>query len=387
MKVCQLCAVKFTAEKFLLQLVESLEERNHEVTLVYGDGQRSGWEFKRGKKVFLVEIKRNFNILYKIKEIFKLYSFFKKEKFDVVHCHSPIGGLVGRIAAKLAGVNFIIYTVHGFYFHDRSNKLTYKLHLLLEKFLGLLTDLILTVSREDFLTAQENKILRSNNIFYIGNGVDSNIFDPYRIQRNNLSSPILNAKKDGIYFGMVGRLVKEKGVMEFLESSHKLMQSYPDESFKFIIVGGVLETERDKSITKHINQYKRILGDSLILTGFINNVEDYINCMDVFCLPSYREGLPVSIIEAMMMNKYIVATNIRGSRELVNNKSLGILVEPKSTQELFDAFRYYVNNRQNIEAKLNSRAIAINLYEIKKITKYQIDIIEKIYKELILNEK
>ena len=377
MKICQVCAVQFTAEKFLLNLVDGLKANGHEVIMMYNAEHCSGDFQLDGRQIHSIKITRNFNIISKFLEIIAMYRFFKKERFDVVHCHTPIGGLVGRIAAKLAGVDFIVYTVHGFYFHENSSKLAYFIYSNIEKILGKFTNLMLTVSKEDYSTAISHSIISEKRVAYIGNGVDSARFDPAITINRKYFRNLFKIDQDDFVIGFVGRLVKEKGIIEFLSAAEKLQRLNPDLRVKFLIVGEVLSSERDQTLNIEMEGYVKNLGNSLILAGSRDDIPNMLSIMDVFCLPSWREGLPVVIIEAMMMNKFVVATNIRGSRELINDSKLGLLVEPGSSNDLVKAFNFCLANTEKISQEgLVSRKVALEKYEINSITKLQVCLIE-----------
>jgi len=377
MKICQVCAVQFTAEKFLLNLVDGLKANGHEVVMMYNADDRKGNFQLNGRQIHSIKITRNFNIFSKFFEIIAIYRYFKKEQYDVVHCHTPIGGLVGRIAAKLAGVEFIIYTVHGFYFHENSSKLAYFIYSNIEKILGKITNLILTVSNEDYSTAISHSIISEKCIAHIGNGVDSTKFDPVAIVNSKSLRNFFKIDSDDFVIGLVSRLVREKGIIEFLSAAEKLQSSNPDWKIKFLVVGEILPSERDQTLKTEMKGYIKTLGDSLILAGSRDDIPNMLSIMNVFCLPSWREGLPVSIIEAMMMNKFVIATNIRGSRELINDPKLGLIVKPKSSNDLVKAFHFCLANPEKISHEnLISRKVALEKYEINLNTKFQVGLIE-----------
>ena len=142
LKVCQLCAVDFSLNHFLLPLIDGMEDKDWEVVAVCSDGPLVHDLRKRGYKIHTTEISRNFNVLSHIKAIINLIKFFRAEKFDIVHVHSPIAALVGRIAAKIASVPLIVYTAHGFYFHDEMSFLKKQIHINLEKILCSFTDIL-----------------------------------------------------------------------------------------------------------------------------------------------------------------------------------------------------------------------------------------------------
>jgi len=383
MKICQVCAVQFTAEKFLLNLVDGLKANGHEVVMMYNADDRKGDFQLDGRQIHSVKITRNFNIFSKFFEIITIYRYFKKEQYDVVHCHTPIGGLVGRIAAKLAGVEFIIYTVHGFYFHENSSKLAYFIYSNIEKILGKITNLMLTVSNEDYFTAISRSIISEKCIAHIGNGVDSTKFDPVAIVNSKSLRFFFKIDSDDFVIGLVSRLVREKGIIEFLSAAERLQSSNPDRRIKFLVVGEILPSERDQTLKTEMKGYIKTLGDSLILAGSRDDIPNMLSIMDVFCLPSWREGLPVSIIEAMMMSLPVVATNIRGSREEVIDGETGLLVPVRNSKALIKAIESLYQDR--------GRCIIMGQYGRKKALKYynefniinrQVELIEYFWKRL-----
>jgi hypothetical protein len=212
MKICQICSVDFTVKKFLIPLIDDLEASNHEVTIVCSKGEYFE-ELKSKYKLHIIKINRNFNILSHLISMCKLIFFFKKNKFDVVHVHTPIASIIARIAARIAGIKLIVYTAHGYYFHENMNKYYKKLHIFIEFLLGKITDLIFLQSYEDYLDTIKFKINTKRNSYFIGNGVNKEIFDPNLYLRRDYD------KDNKFYVGFLGRFCKEKGILEFIKSS------------------------------------------------------------------------------------------------------------------------------------------------------------------------
>ena len=280
-----------------------------------------------------------------IYSIFKVYKILVKEKYDVVHVHSPIASIIGRVASKLAGIPFVVYTAHGFYFHDKMAKSKYLFYFIIEKFLGNFTDLIFTQSKEDYNIAIKNKFLKKNQIYYIGNGVSPEKFNP-SVNKSIKKSykDKLNIPKDYFVIGTICRLVREKGLIEFLKAAELILNNYPKTIF--LIIGERLSSDYDKNISIELNTAKNKLLDNLKLLGERKDIRELISIMDLFCLPSWREGMPRTIIEAMMMGKPVVGTNIRGSRELIIHKKTGLIVEVKKEKELAQGMRFFIENKK-----------------------------------------
>ena len=331
LKICQLCAVDFTLLKFLLPLVDAQTKIGHTVINVCSHGENIDALRKNGYKIKTLNIERSLNPIKFLISAFQLFVFLRKEKFDIIHVHTPVAALIGRLAAKAAKVPNIIYTAHGFYFHDEMPKFQRHFYITLERIAGHFTSLMFTQSLEDAQTAQKLNIASPDRIFAIGNGVNKKKFSPKIINKKDIMRANLNIPKDAFVIGMVCRLVREKGIIEFLDAA-KLIKNYSN--VWFILVGDRLKSDRDKLVNKSIKEANVILNNQLILTGMRNDIPEILNCMDLFSLPSWREGMPRTIIEAMMMARPVVATNIRGSREEVINEKTGLLVPTKNPKKL-----------------------------------------------------
>lgn len=372
MKICQICAVDFTLKKFLLPLIDGQIDDGDEVISVCSDGEYVKGMRDNGYRIETISIARNMQPLKHIYSIWKLYWYFRRESFDVVHVHTPIAALVGRIAASFARVPLVVYTAHGFYFHDDMPFFKRKVHIILEKFAGRLTDVLFTQSAEDAETAVNLKIMSRSHVYTIGNGVDVSRFQKSKIDlRSSLNIP------DGSFvIGMIGRLVEEKGVIEYLDAAMKVSSSNPN--VFFILVGSRLPSDYATSVEDVISTAKKKLGHRLILTGLRDDIPDLLSIMDVFCLPSWREGMPRTIIEAMMMGLPVVATDIRGSREEVLPGETGLLVPVRNSDKLACAINKMVSDP--VWAKklgLAGRERALKIYDESKIVLMQIDLIKK----------
>ena len=189
---------------------------------------------------------------------------------------------------------------------------------------------------------------------------------------------VLKIARRSFVFGIIGRLVKEKGYIEFLEAAIRINNKYKNTCF--LVIGERIESDHNSSIEKFFKKAQKKLGCRLIRIGYSNEVPELINIMDVFSLPSHREGMPRSIIEAMMMGKPVVATNIRGSREEVINNVTGLLVPTKDPESLFKAFeKLIIDKNLTLQFGKKGRIRAIRYFSESKIIKNQLDIIEKEY--------
>ncbi|MDN6612217.1 MAG: glycosyltransferase family 4 protein [Staphylococcus equorum] len=382
MKIVQIAAIESTHIKLLKALNEESVKKGAEVHCVCTTGNKKKELQKQGVIVHDIKIDRKISLLGNIKSIYRMLKLFKKLKPDIVHTHTPVASVLGRIAAKLAKVPNIIYTAHGFYFHDGMSKKTYFIYFHIEKIIGkICTDYIFTQSREDYITAKKNNFLRKkkqNNFFHISNGIDlNNEFNINNISEKKIKDIKLkhNIKKGDIIVTFIGRLVKEKGILDLLEAYSKL----ESKNVKFIIIGSLSDSERDKDTIKIIEKYKK--NTDVIFTGQISNINEYLTLSDIYCLPSYREGMPRSIIEAMAMKNAIIATKIRGSREEVVENETGYLIPLKSSKYIASKIDNLVGN---VEILNNFKEAgyfrALQIYNEEEVIKKQWKVFRKLVK-------
>jgi len=173
---------------------------------------------------------------------------------------------------------------------------------------------------------------------------------------------------------MIGRQVKEKGILELLEAARILIGKYSDISF--VIVGDRLNSDHAESVEASINKVLSRSKGRLVLTGMRSDIPQLLAAMDLFTLPSWREGMPRSIIEAMMMSLPVVATDIRGSREEVVNNETGLLVPLRNPKALAQAIELLYKDREKTKKMGKAgRKRALKLYNEKNVIKKQLTII------------
>lgn len=376
LKVCQLCAVDFTLDKFLLPLVDGMIAAGWEVVSVCSDGPAISPLRQSGYAIRTVNIPRSLNPLCLMLPFWRLYRLFRQEHFDLLHAHTPVAALIGRIAARLAGVPMVIYTAHGFYFHDAMPAWKRRLFVEMERIGGWFTDLLFTQSGEDAQTAVEEKLLPPERVLAVGNGVDPNSFDPGTRRPRSEVRAELGLPTDVPVIGMVGRLVGEKGVREFLTAAEILAKDFPN--IYFLLIGERLASDHADPVDDALRRARSSLGARLVLPGMRKDIPDLMGAMDVFCLPSYREGMPRTIIEAMMSGLPVVATDIRGSREEVVANETGLLVPARDASALTQAFTRLLQDPAEAHAMGEAgRKRALRLYDEHKVVTLQIDTIRR----------
>lgn len=375
-KVIQISAIDATMDKLLRRLNEISMADGYEVIGVCSKGDRTDKLKLEGFNIHNINIDRKIRPISNLKSIYEMYKYFKKERPDIVHVHTPIAAVLGRIAAKFAKVPNIIYTAHGFYFHENMKPLVYKIFVSVEKLIAkTCTDFIFTQSEEDAKTALDKKFISEDKIIAIGNGVDVlGKFNPSNINKEEIEYLYkeLGLKKEDKIVSFIGRLVKEKGIFDLLDS-----YKYISNDVKFIIIGDVFQGERDTETIQKLEKYKE--NKNIIFTGNRSDIHNLLYISDIFCLPSYREGMPRSIIEGMAMECAVVATSIRGSREEVIDGKTGYLVNLTSPKEIAKKIDKIFNNEKLLKSmKLEGRNRAEQIYDEDVVVRKQLDVFEKL---------
>jgi glycosyltransferase involved in cell wall biosynthesis len=372
MKVCQLCAVDFTLKNFLLPLIDGMRAAGWQVTAVCSDGPFVPAMRAQGYAITTVSIARSMNPLAALRSVLALVKLFRRERFDVLHVHTPVAALIGRVAGRMAGIPLIIYTAHGFYFHDQMPRWKHSLFVALERFGGRLTDLLFSQSAEDATEAVAEGIAPAGRVLAIGNGVDPVRFDPAKVSTGDTVRAALGIPADAYVVGMIGRQVREKGVAEFLAAAGVLARDFPQ--LWFLLVGDRLASDHAHGVDAEFAATKAQLGERLVAPGLRADIPQILAAMDLFCLPSWREGMPRTIIEAMMMGKPVVATDIRGAREEVVAGETGLLVPSRVPEQLAAAIERFVRDpawgRRLGQA---GRQRALLLYDEEKVVALQLE--------------
>lgn len=372
MKICQLCAVDFTLKTFLLPLVDGMRGCGWDVTAVCSDGPHVAELGAAGYRIETVPIARSMNPILAAQTLLALVRLFRHQRFDVLHAHTPVAALLGRLAARIAGIPLVVYTAHGFYFHDEMPRLKRFLFVVLERLGGRYTDLLFSQSAEDADDAVKEGICRAETVLAIGNGVDVARFDPVKVGAGDTAREALGIPPDAFVIGMIGRMVREKGVADYLAAARRLAARHP--RAWFLLVGERLASDHAAGVEEEFAAARRELGPRLVAPGLRSDIPELLAAMDLFCLPSWREGMPRTIIEAMMMAKPVLATDIRGAREEVVAGETGLLVPTREPQALATAMERFIGDPDWARRLGDAgRQRALLLYDEKEVVARQLE--------------
>ncbi|HUP75136.1 MAG TPA: sugar transferase [Acidimicrobiales bacterium] len=276
---------------------------------------------------------RSMNVLADVRSAAELWRVLRRERPDVLHTHNPKPGIYGRIVGRLAGVPLVVNTVHGLYASpdDRRTKrlVVYGLEALAARF----SHAELVQSPEDIDLLRRYRIVPRRKLTYLGNGVDLVRFDRNRLPPGTRASvrAELGVDDDEVVIGIVGRLVAEKGYPELFEAMRALGPRC------VLVVAGPDDPEKADALDRTL--IDRARADGVRFMGMHRDVERLYAALDVFVLPSHREGFPRAAMEAAAMALPIVATDIRGCRQVVTHGDNGLLVPPRDPVRLAEALR------------------------------------------------
>lgn len=248
-----------------------------------------------------------------IKAYKQLKKLIQENNYDIIHCHTPVAGVLTRLAARKNKNTTVIYTAHGFHFFKGAPLLNWLIYYPVERFCARFTDKLITINKEDYERAKRFSLRKNGKVYYVP-GIGINL---EKIQ--NLKVDVKQKKKElGILENTsillsVGELNKNKNHETVLQALSKLK----DKNFIYLICErGVLKEYLERKI-----QELRLENKAKLL-GYRRDVIEILKTADLFIFPSKREGLPVSVIEAMAAGLQIIASNVRGNRDLIDKENL-----------------------------------------------------------------
>jgi glycosyltransferase involved in cell wall biosynthesis len=363
-KIIEVTNVDFSLRHFLLPLMRGARARGHEVVGVCADGALLDDVRAEGFRVATPPLVRGLSPLAQWRAFRALVALFRAEKPDLVHAHMPISGFLARLAARAAGVPRVAYTCHGFLFNQPGPWPRRAASLVMEFIAGRVTDVFTTVSCEEAEDARRLWIARG--AVPVGNGRDPDVFKPDAAARAAVRAA-LGVPDDAVVVTAVSRLVRHKGYPELLAAMR-------DVKAELWVVGERLQSDHGEDMEPYFAAAG--LGARLRRLGYRADVPAVLAASDIFVLPSHFEGLPMSVIEAMLCGLPVVATAIRGPREQVVEEETGLLVPPASVSELAAALARLAGDPA-LRARMGAagRARAMALYDEEAVVARTLDLL------------
>lgn len=378
-RILQVCNTDFYLGKFLSPLVLELSLRRHVVECVC-EGRRIDPRLAAaGIAVHDFSFPRKGSPLEFIAAIRRMRVLLRRGSYDCVDSHNRNASIVARIAAWLERVPVNLYTAHGFYFHDGQSAWLRELTVLLEAALGRVTNFTLSQSAEDVEFAIRRGLVLPARIAHIGNGIDVECFTR-RLERAEIETR-LGLVSCGFRVATTGRIVKGKGFEDLLRAYASFAKQTPDS--ELLMIGGNIAQDIQPFQWEFSNAIDALgLNTKVRITGMVDNVEEYLAASDLFVLPSYREGMPRALIEAMAMGLPCIATDIRGCREIVSDGVNGFLYPAGNIDALIELIARCFGDPSEL-ARMGAKARDTVLREFREVAyvSKQVTAIERLLRE------
>jgi len=351
-------------ETHVLDLVEALNKDIYEpVVLSFTDGPMIGRLKEMGIKTHVIYTEKPFDVR-KWKQVRQL---LEAERIDILHAHGTRANSNTFWAARQLNIP-IIYTVHGWSFHPDQPPLVKKLRTFGEKVLVKNADITVCVAENNLKDGQELFDMRRATV--IKNGINLAKFNPdaaFAAVRAELGIP-----KETLLVGYIARITAQKDPFTLLKAIKKLPEHIP---MHFLVVGdGDLKDEAVKMAQELQIQHR------LTFAGFRQDIPAILHAVDIYCLPSLWEGLPIGLLEAMAMQKAVIASAIDGTKEVINSGKNGLLIPPKSPDKLAEALLLLATDKGfRLRLSLEARATIAETYNVVQMTQQ----VERLYEQVL----
>ncbi len=289
-----------------------------------------------------------------------LADLVKKNAIEVIHCNTPVGGLIGRLVGRLYNVKKVIYTAHGFHFFKGAPFIYNTVIKLVERIMAKWTDAIITMNEEDYKAAQKFKLKNNGKVFKVhGVGIDLDKYKNQTIDRNDYRKKLGFNEKDIICFS-AGDLVARKNyylsIRAIAESNNK--------NLHYLICGTGPDIEKLQKLSKELN-----ISDRIHYLGYRTDIKELLYCSDIFLFSTLQEGLPRSLMETMAVGLPCVVSNIRGNIDLIDDQKGGYLCDVNDSQSFANAINELALNPQ--------LRVFMGNYNKEHIKEFDISVVEK----------
>jgi glycosyltransferase involved in cell wall biosynthesis len=341
-KVIYVTTVPMALKYLLLDQMRSLRRDGYCVVGASAPGTDSSALDAAGfDHVEIPALTRHVSFIRDIRAICQLYMLFRAERPDIVHSHTPKPTVLSTAAARLAGTPIVVSTIHGFYSNELMRRGRRIFFSILEWLGVILSHHIFFRSIDDLIRARSWPLVREGKLGLLTGGIDLSRFDPSRAVK---SEAILRRNQLGIadsdkVIGFVGRLAKEKGVLDLLRSAPQIRQEV--RNVHLVFVGPEDTNESFEAISTRLG-----MATFCHFVGQRDDVENWYSLMDVLVLPSYREGFPRTLMEASALGIPIITTDVRGCRDAVLHRINGLVVEAGNIDQLAHAVTYILQNAE-----------------------------------------
>ena len=316
--------------------------------------------------VIAIDMSRKITPIKDIKSLWSTYRFLRKEKPQIVHTHTPKAGIVGMLAAKMAGVPHRLHTVAGLPLMEVTGVKRQVLDLV-EKLTYASATQVYPNSKglSDYII--EHKYTNKYKLKVIGNGssngIDTSFFSPEQVSEDQktLLKQQLKIKDTDFVFVFVGRLVGDKGINELIKAFSVLNKQENQQRSKLLLVGP-LEQELDPLYPETLNEIEN--NPDIVSVGFQKDVRPYFAISDALVFPSYREGFPNVVMQAGAMELPSIVSDINGCNEIIVENENGVIVPVKDSESLREEMEKMILDRDYYQTlKKNARPMIEDRFE------------------------
>lgn len=373
MRVAHLTTVDISHRLLLLPQLLAIRDAGWEAIAISAPGPAVADLEREGiRHLPLPSSTRGFDLAADVRAARELWRILRREQIDILHTHNPKPGLYGRVVGRVARVPVVVNTVHGLYATTDDRFAKRALVYGMEAAAALCSDFELYQSREDYETMMRLRLLRRSRTAVLGNGIDLERFDPERVApaAREAVRRAIGADEHDVVVGTVGRLVREKGYPELIEVCRQLGRRA-----RFVAAGWA-DSDKADSLTPREIEAAEDAGFRFL--GMRDDMEAVYAAMDVFVLASHREGFPRAAMEAAAMGLPIVATDIRGCREVVTARN-GLVVPARDAEGLTAAIVRLITSPE-LRASLGAsgRSLALERFDERTV----VDRVMSVYRAL-----
>ena len=325
----------------LFSLMRISAGSGYELTLIYGGESKLPEEYKlfirknNIRTIHIPYLKREIDPVNDFLAFWKLAYIFRREKFDIIHCHTSKAGFLGRLAAGLFSDATVFYMPHGHIFYGYFGKLKTSLFIFLEKIAARFTDKIITLSGNESAEFLRRGIGKKNQFAVVHNGIDTGYFS--RAIGKKSKKRELKIERRSPVVTVIARLEPVKGHGILIEAYGRVAELYPG-SVCLLAGDGTLKAGLKKMVKQlHLQDYFIFLGER-------NDISEILQISDLIVLPSLNEGLGLALIEALSAGKPVVASNVGGVAEIIINNKNGLLVPAGNPEKLSAAINTILGN-------------------------------------------
>lgn len=362
MKILFVATVQSHICQFHLPIMDMLQQNGYEVHVAARNNlvEKNGLSMKYADKVFDIHFERSPFNTKNIGAYKQLKKIMKDEKYDIVHCHTPVGGILARLAGRKFRKDGLrmIYTAHGFHFYNGAPKKNWIIYYPIEKFMSRYTDDLITITEEDYKLAKDRNF--KGNIHHVhGVGVNTDKFVKLS-EEDRQKLRLDKGYTDEFIILCTGELNRNKNQAMLIKAMREVVKKHPEA--KLLLAGNGPEHDNLVKLIGDLN-----LGNNVELLGYRTDIQDYVNICDLVVSASHREGLPLNIMEAMICGKAVIASDNRGHRELVKDNKNGLIIKIDDYTNFINRINLLIEDKKLRDYFSRNALNMIELFKVKNV--------------------